>query len=105
MASTLERLYNAVRILDGGEGSARERLASAYRSEVQYIGPEGLDPTTAQELEVVNDELTKVEAEGDKDSIDMSVQGLSDRQVVDLSDQMRAVYDQLSERLEAAEGC
>ena len=69
--ASFERLQRAVRILDG-PGSIQERLASAYRTEVQYIGPEELDEPTAYLLEGLNDELTKAEAAGDLDAIDMS---------------------------------
>jgi hypothetical protein len=92
MASTHERLKQAVMILDG-PGSIQERLASAYRTEVQYIGPEGLNDEMMYALEAVNDELTRVEAAGDKDTIDMSVETMTDDEAADLADQIRNLYD------------
>ncbi len=99
--SSYELLQRAVRILDG-PGSVQERLASAYRSEVQYIGPEGLNETTAYLLERLNDELTKVEAAGDLDTIDMSTRDLTDAQAQDLADQIRALRDDFARQQPAA---
>jgi hypothetical protein len=92
MASYHERLKRAVLILDG-QGSSRERLASAYRSEVQYIGAEGLNEEMIYALEAINDELTRVEAAGDKDMIDMTVDAMTDDEVSDLSAQIRNLYE------------
>lgn len=99
--SSYELLQRAVRILDR-PGSVQERLASAYRSEVQYIGPEGLNETTAYLLERLNDELTKVEAAGDLDTIDMSTRDLTDAQAQDLADQIRALRDDFARQQPAA---
>ncbi len=99
--SSYELLQRAVRILDG-PGSVQERLASAYRSEVQYIGPEGLNETTAYLLERLNDELTKVEAAGDLDTIDMSTRDLTDAEAQDLADQIRALRDDFARQQPAA---
>lgn len=96
MATSYERLQRAIRILEFGTGSIQERLAGAYRTELQYVGPEGLDETTAYELELVNDEMTKVEAEGDLDSFDMSAQSMSDAEAQTLVQQIKAIYDTLS---------
>lgn len=93
--SSIERLQRAIRILDG-PGSIQERLASAYRTEVQYIGPEGLDEATAFLLEGLNDELTKQEAAGDVDAIDMSTRDLTDADAQELVDQIRALHDYFS---------
>lgn len=90
--SSYERLQRAARILDG-PGSIQERLASAYRTEVQYIGPEGLDEATAFVLEGLNDELTREEAAGDLDTIDMSTRDLTDADAQELADQIRALHD------------
>lgn len=92
MASTHERLKRAVMILDG-TGSIQERLASAYRTEVQYVGPEGLNEEMMYALEAINDGLTRVEAAGDKDTVDMSVEATTDDEAADLADQIRNLYD------------
>ena len=91
MASNYQRLVRAMNILDG-PGTIQERLASAYRSEIQYIGPEGLDEFLVTELEIVNDELTKIEADGDKDSIEMSTELLSDGDALQLISKIRDIY-------------
>lgn len=95
MSSSYENVTRAMNILDG-EGSIQERLASAYRTELQYVGPEGLDEKTIDTLEMINDELTKIEAEGDKDTIDMSAEMLSDGDAQDLINQIRDIYQYLS---------
>ncbi len=96
MASSYERFQRAIRILEFGSGTIQERLAGAFRTELQYVGPEGLDETTAYELELVNDEMTKVEAEGDLDSFDMSALSMSESEVQTLIAQIRAIYDALA---------
>ena len=98
MASSYERLQRAIRILEFGTGSIQERLAGAFRTELQYVGPEGLDETTAYELELVNDEMTKVEAEGDLDTFDMSVAGMADSEAQALVAQIKAIYGTLYEQ-------
>jgi hypothetical protein len=75
-----------------GEGSIQERLASAYRSEVQYVGPEGLNEEMIYSLETINDELTRVDAEGDNDTIDMSVAAMTDDDATGLADQIRNLF-------------
>jgi hypothetical protein len=95
MSSSYEIMTRAMNILDG-PGSIQERLASAYRTEVQYVGPEGLDEKMLETLEMINDELTSVEAEGDKDSIDMSTQMLSESDAQDLVNHIRGIYQYLS---------
>jgi hypothetical protein len=97
MASNFERMKQAILILDVA-GSMRERLASAFRTEVQYVDAKGLDKEMAYELENINDQLTKVEAEGDKDTIDMSVETLLDSEAQDLINQMRNIYDYLAKK-------
>jgi hypothetical protein len=92
MASNYEQLKRAVMILDG-PGSIQERLASAYRTEVQYVGPEGLNEEMMDELEAINDGLTRGEAAGDKDTIDMSVEAMTDDEAADLADQIRNLCD------------
>ena len=92
MSSNYERMKHALLILEG-PGSIQERLASAYRTEVQYVGPEGLDERMVYELESINDELTKVEAMGDKDTIDMSVESLTEDEMQGLAGQMRNIYE------------
>jgi hypothetical protein len=99
MTSNYERMKQAMLILDGA-GSIQERLASAYRTEVQYVGAEGLDKEMVYELENINDQLTKVEAEGDKDTIDMSVETLLDVEAQDLGNQMRNIYEYLATKEE-----
>lgn len=95
MASTYEKLTRAMNILDG-PGSMQERLAGAYRTELQYIGAEGLDTAVVDILEMINDELTKQEAAGDKDAIDMSTELLTDNDVQNLINQIRDVYQYVS---------
>jgi hypothetical protein len=97
MASNFERMKQAILILDVA-GSMRERLASAFRTEVQYVDAKGLDKEMVYELENINDQLTKVEAEGDKDTIDMSVETLLDSEAQDLINQMRNIYDYLAKK-------
>jgi hypothetical protein len=92
MATNYEQLKRAVMILDG-PGSIQERLASAYRTEVQYVGPEGLNEEMMYALEAINDGLTSVEAAGDKDTIDMSVEAMTDDEAADLADQIRNLFD------------
>jgi hypothetical protein len=92
MASNYEQLKRAVMILDGS-GSIQERLASAYRTEVQYVGPEGLNEEMMDALEAINDGLTSVEAAGDKDTIDMSVEAMTDDEAADLVEQIRNVFN------------
>lgn len=98
MATSYERLQRAIRILEFGTGSIQERLVGAFRTELQYVGPDGLDETTAYELELVNDEMTKVEAEGDLDTFDMSVASMTEPEVQTLVQQIRAVYHSMSEQ-------
>lgn len=97
MASNYERMKQAILILDG-VGNIQERLASAYRTEVQYVDAKGLDKEMVYELENINDQLTKVEAEGDKDTIDMSVETLLDSEAQDLVNQMRNIYEYLARK-------
>lgn len=98
MATSYERIQRAIRILEFGTGPLQERLASAFRTELQYVGPEGLDETTAYELELVNDEMTKVEAEGDLDAFDMSVGSMDDSEAQALVEQIRAIYGALADQ-------
>lgn len=100
MATSYERLQRAIRILEFGSGTIQERLVGAFRTELQYVGPEGLDETTAYELELVNDEMTKVEAEGDLDTFDMSAASMGDSEAQNLVQQIKAIYGSLSERAE-----
>ena len=91
--SSYERLQRAMIILQDGPGSIQERLASAYRTEVQYVGPEGLDEATAYLLEGINDELTKMDAAGDRDTIDMSTSSLTDAEAQELVDEIRGLRE------------
>jgi hypothetical protein len=93
MTSSYERLQRAVSILQDGPGTIQERLASAYWTEVQYMGPEGLDEATAYLLEGINDELTRIEAEGDRDTIDMSTSSLTDAEAQELGDRIRGLRE------------
>lgn len=95
MSSSYEKLIRAMNILDG-PGPVQERLASAYRTELQYVGPEGLDEDLVNTLEMINDELTKVDAEGDKDAIDMSTEMLSEGEARDMVEQVRRIYQYLA---------
>jgi hypothetical protein len=94
MAGNSERMKHAIEILDGA-GNLRERLSGAYRSELQYLGPEGLTEEQARELERINDELTSVDAEGDKDTIDMSVQNMADFELQDIVDRIHGLYESI----------
>ncbi|MGD8568259.1 MAG: hypothetical protein PVJ39_09240 [Gammaproteobacteria bacterium] len=96
MASSYERLIRAMNILDG-PGTIQQRLANAYRSELQYVGPEGLDDYMVDVLETINDELTKVDAEGDKDAIDMSADSMTDDDAKGLVDQIQDLYHFLAQ--------
>ena len=95
MASNYNRLTRAMNILDG-TGNIREKLASAYKTEVQYVGPDGLDEDRLNALETINDELTKIEASGDKDMIDMSAENLSDDDAQQLYSLIRDIYQYLA---------
>jgi NADH/NAD ratio-sensing transcriptional regulator Rex len=95
MTSSHERMKRAMLIMESA-GSIQMRLASAYRTEVQYVGPEGLDEGAVYELETINDELTKLEAAGDKDAIDMSAESLTDDEAQALADQMRYICEYLA---------
>lgn len=97
MAGSHERLRRALRILEFGDGSIQERLAGAFRTELQYVEPEGLDETTAYELELVNDEMTKVDAEGDLDTFDMSALSMTEDEARSLVAQIKAIHVDLSE--------
>lgn len=97
MASNYEKMKRAILILNGA-GSIQERLASAYRTEVQYVGAEALNEEMIYELENINDQLTKVEAEGEQDIIDMSVKTLIESEAQDLEKQMRNIYDHLASK-------
>ena len=99
MASNYERMKRAMLILNG-PGNIQQRLTSSYRTEVQYVDAKGLDAEMVYELENINDQLTKVEAEGDKDTIDMSVETLLDSEAQDLMNQMRNIYDYLARKEE-----
>jgi hypothetical protein len=99
MASNFERMKRAMLILNGPD-SIQERLASAYRTEVQYVDAEGLGEEMVYELENINDQLTKEEAEGDTDTIDMSVASLIENEAQDLVNQMRNIYDYLATKAE-----
>jgi hypothetical protein len=99
MASNYEKMKRAMLILNG-PGSIQERLASAYRTEVQYVDAKGLGKEMVYELENINDQLTKEEAEGDKDTIDMSIASLIDNEAQDLVNQMRNIYDYLATKVE-----
>lgn len=95
MASSYERLIRAMNILDG-PGMIQQRIADAYRSELQYVGPDGLDEYLVNVLESINDELTKVDAEGDKDSFDMSAESMTDYDAQHLVEQIRELYHYLA---------
>ncbi len=95
MASNYARLYKAALILTG-PGSIQERLGDAFRSEVQYLNPSELPEPLRVELETIQDELTKAEASGERDRIEMSASELSDRQAADLSMQLLEVYDEVT---------
>jgi len=97
MASNYEKMKRAILILNG-PGSLQDRLANAYRSEVQYVDAKGLNKEMIYELENINDQLTKVEAEGDKDMIDMSVDSLIESEANDLERQMRNIYEHLARK-------
>lgn len=99
MASNYEKMKRAILILDGPE-NLQARLASAYRTEVQYVDAKGLNAEMIYELEYINDQLTKVEAEGDKDTIDMSVETLIESEAKDLERQMRNIHDHLVSKKE-----
>ena len=92
MVTSLEILKQAIEILEG-PGSPQERLASAYRMELQYLGAEALNEKMVYELEIINDELTKEEAAGDQDAIDMSAKVMTDREVQELTNKIRGMYD------------
>jgi len=97
MASNYERLKRVLLFLEG-PGNIQDRLASAYRTEVQYVGPEGLNEGMVYELECINDELTKVEAAGDKDTIAMSAESLTDDEAQSLANQIRNIYEYLAKQ-------
>lgn len=100
MASSYQRLIRAMNILDG-PGSIQERLASAYRSELQYVGPEELDERMIEILEMINDELTTEDADGDKDMYDRSTENMSDYDAQNLANQIRDIYRYLGESAES----
>ena len=97
MDPSYQRFIRAMNILDGS-GPLQERLASAFRTELQYVGPEGLEEFLITELEAINDELTKVEADGDKDAIDMSAESLSESEARELVGKIRDIYHYLGQR-------
>lgn len=97
MASSYERLIRAMNIVDGA-GSIQERLASAFRTELQYVGPEELNESMINTLEMINDELTKVDADGDKDMYDMSTENMADYEAENLINQIKDIYRYLAER-------
>lgn len=96
MSSSYERIRRALLILFEAPGSLQERLADAYRSELQYLGPEGLDEARLYELENINDQLTRIEASGDRDAIEMSAQALSDFEAQELVAQIKDIYEYLA---------
>jgi GTP cyclohydrolase I len=94
MSSNFEILIRAMNLLDG-PGTIKQRLASAYRDELQYVGPEGMDEAMVDILETINDELTRIDAEGDKDSIDMSAENLTDYEAQELVGLVKILYHYL----------
>ena len=95
MVSSLEIVKQAIQILEG-PGSPQERLANAYRTELQYLGAETLNEKMVYELELINDELTKEEAAGDQDAIDMSANAMTDREAQELLNKIRVLYEYLA---------
>lgn len=95
MASNYERMYKAVAIL-AGPGALQERLAEAYRNEVQYVGPEGLSDLSLVELANIRDQLTRVAPQGVRDAYDASASALSDSEADELVTEMLDIYDELA---------
>jgi hypothetical protein len=95
MVSSLEIVKQAIQILEG-PGSPQERLANAYRMELQYLGAEALNEKMVYELELINDELTKEDAAGDQDAIDMSANAMTDREAQELMIKIRVLYEYLA---------
>lgn len=92
-ANNEERIYKAVRILIG-PGPLRERLANAFRDEIQYLDKAKLSDMALVEFESMRDQLTKEEPNGDLDAIDLSCQQLSDGEIEDLSIQVLDMYSE-----------
>lgn len=97
MDSNYERLRKAVSILVGN-GTLRERLANAFRDEFQYIDPGKFSEMSKAEFEIIRDELTKEEANGDLDAIDMSVNLLGDSQAEDYALEIVDIFDEVAKQ-------
>lgn len=93
--SNYERIYKAMTILVGA-GGVRERLANAYRDEVQFLVVDDLSEIARVELETIRDELTKTEPSGESDAIDMSVGLLSEAQAEEMALELLDIYDELA---------
>ncbi len=92
MSSNYERLYRAVVIMSGA-GTVQERLASAFRNEIQYVDASMLSEIAQVELAGIRDQLTKEDASGEKDMFDMSAATLSVDQAEELAIEVVNVYD------------
>ena len=95
MATTYDRFYKAVLILSG-RGSIQERLAEAFRNELQYVPGEGLTEMTRVELAEIQDQMTRIEPSGEKDSIERSAELLSDSDAEEVASEILDIYDRLA---------
>ncbi len=93
MAANAERLYRAVSVLVG-PGTIQERLADAFRDQIQYLDPGTLPEMAVIELARIKDRLTAADPSGDLDSIDMSARVLSDADAEELAIEVLDMYDQ-----------
>lgn len=93
MTANAERLYRAVSVLVG-PGTIQERLADAFRDQIQYLDPGTLSDMAVVELARIKDQLTAAEPSGDLDSIDMSARALSEADAEELAIEVLDMYDQ-----------
>jgi len=93
-----EKLFSALLILIS-EGSLKERLASAYMDALIRLEPSDLPKDMRKEFQILSENLTKAEPEGDEGKVIATINSMSDLEVVQLAEKILDLYERYRTRI------
>ena len=93
-----EKLYSALLTLIS-EGSLKDRLASAYISALIRLEPSDLPQDMREEFQILSQNLTKVEPEGDEGKVMATIKSMTDLEAIQSAEKILELYEHYRTRI------
>lgn len=97
MSYAWEKFFSAVQGLASGQSGIRERLISAYNSNLIHVKPEELPEKIQNDFRETEEELTKVKAKGSEGDVAASVNAMSEDRASEIAQKIVGMFNTLAE--------